>query len=187
MKTDLLPLALYWASFNRFELRLPGAAVNDIAQSGSNDEAVALWASKVCNEWPERATPDAIRAELKEYGAWDETELADDAENWERLLWIAAHNIVDSDTPADCSPSVGEAKRLRAGEAGGFRILQWCARSKDRHWTLNLLRGEYLATFPTRREAREALKQTRLYVLRDAGSLTPIHEVARRHLATLPR
>ena len=185
MKTDLLPSALYWAQFNRFELRLPGAAVNDIARPGSNDEAVALWASKVRNEWPERATPDAIRAELKEYGTWDETDLADDAANWERLLWCAAHNIAESDAP-DCSPSVDEAKRLRAGEAGGFRVTQGYAKSRDHHWTLHL-RGEYLTTFPTRREAREAMKQTRLYVLRDAGSLTPIHDVARRYLATLPR
>lgn len=183
MKTQLLPFALYWAQFNRFELRLPGAAVNDIAQPGSNDEAVVHWAGKVCNEWPERATQDAIRAELKEYGAWDETELADDAANWRRLLWTAAHNIAEEETP-DCSPSVNEAKRLRAGEAGGFGLHHLWGGAARKVWQLRL-RGEYLATFPTRREAREAMKQTRLYVLRDAGSLTPIHEVAQRYLASL--
>jgi len=37
--------------------------------------------------------PDAIRAELAEYGAWDDAELSDDAENRERIVWIAAGNI----------------------------------------------------------------------------------------------
>lgn len=36
---------------------------------------------------------DKIRAELKEYGAWDETELADDEANRLRIVWIAAGNI----------------------------------------------------------------------------------------------
>ena len=183
MRTNLLSLALYWASFNRFELRLPGEAVNDIAQSGDNSEAVAHWAPRVVNEWPDRATPDAIRAELKEYGAWDDAELADDAANWQRLLWCAAHGIADDETQ-DCYPSVDEAKRLRAGEAGGFELARLWGGAARKVWQLRL-RGEYLATFPTRREARDALLQTRLYVLRDAGSITPIHEVARRYLASL--
>lgn len=37
--------------------------------------------------------PGDIRAELKEYGTWDENELQDDTENWYRILWIAAGNI----------------------------------------------------------------------------------------------
>ena len=183
MKTQLLPLALYWATFNRFELRLPGEAVNDIARSGSNDEAVAHWADKVRNEWPDRATPDAIRAELAEQGAWDETELADDAANWRRILWCAAHGIADDETQ-DCYPSVDEAKRLRAGEAGGFKLVSFKVRCESSNWGI-LLGEECLDVYPTRREAREAMKQTRLYVLRDAGSLSPIHEVARRYLASL--
>jgi len=39
--------------------------------------------------------PEDIRAELKEYGygAWDAEELADDAKNQARILWIAAGDI----------------------------------------------------------------------------------------------
>ncbi len=37
--------------------------------------------------------PDKIRAELGEYGAWDEDELEDDEANRRRIVWIAAGNI----------------------------------------------------------------------------------------------
>jgi len=37
--------------------------------------------------------PEAIAAELKEYGAWDEIQLQDHDENIQRILWIAAGNI----------------------------------------------------------------------------------------------
>ena len=38
---------------------------------------------------------DHIRAELAEYGAWDSAELADDAQNRQRIVWIAAANITE--------------------------------------------------------------------------------------------
>lgn len=101
------PCALFWAPFNRFELRLPAQAVLDIAQPGPNDDAVAYWAPRINryefgtgHAWA--PTPDAIRAELQEYGAWDADELADDEANWRRVVWTAAHNVAESDEP-DCS------------------------------------------------------------------------------------
>ncbi len=102
MKTKIDPSALYWASFDRFEIRMPGLAVQDIAHSGDNGPAVSYWESRIINEWPERCTPEAIRTELAEYGAWDDDELKDDAVNWQRLLWIAAWDIAEEETP-DCS------------------------------------------------------------------------------------
>lgn len=39
------------------------------------------------------ATPSAIRAELKKYGAWTDDELADDEMNRRRIIWVAACNI----------------------------------------------------------------------------------------------
>lgn len=106
MKTAITdnPDALFWASFNRCEIRLPGRAVADIAQQGANDEAVAYWAPRIkryeCGEGHAWApTPDRIREELQEYGAWDAEELADDEANWRRLLWCAAWNIAEDDEP----------------------------------------------------------------------------------------
>lgn len=107
MRKTLDPSALYWALFNRFELRISGEAVTDICHSGSNDEAVDYWKDKVMeqvitDDFANKPTPDTIRAELKEYGAWDGKELADDELNWQRLVWIAAWNIFDDDAQ-DCS------------------------------------------------------------------------------------
>jgi hypothetical protein len=46
MKTQILdnPSALYWASFNRFQLRISGEAVCAIAHPGRADEDVAHFA-----------------------------------------------------------------------------------------------------------------------------------------------
>ena len=109
MKNQIIdnPDALFWASFNRFELRLPGQAIMDICQSGDNGPAVDFWADKIAAQveadgFTLRPTPEKIRAELAEQGAWDDAELADDAANWRRLVWCAAWNIFEDDVP-DCS------------------------------------------------------------------------------------
>jgi hypothetical protein len=41
--------------------------------------------------------PESVRQELKEYGAWDETELTDETKNRARILWIAAGNLRDEE------------------------------------------------------------------------------------------
>jgi hypothetical protein len=43
----------------------------------------------------DRIGADAIRKELKYCGAWDDEELANDAKNRLRIVWIAAGNIRD--------------------------------------------------------------------------------------------
>lgn len=110
MKTAIAPEKLYWASFNRFEMRLPGQAVLDCCHSGRCDDDVERWTPKIqaqveLDGFTNRPTPDKIRRELKEYGAWDEAELSDDDANWQRIVWIAAANISDDETP-DCSEPI---------------------------------------------------------------------------------
>jgi hypothetical protein len=39
--------------------------------------------------------PDLVRTELREWGAWDDAELADHAQNLQRLLWIAAGDVAE--------------------------------------------------------------------------------------------
>jgi hypothetical protein len=90
------------AYFNRFCLELPAEAVTDCSHSGACDSDVAHWAPKI--ERPADCTPEALRAELREYGAWDSEELADDAANWERIVWLAAGNIRDELVMADSNP-----------------------------------------------------------------------------------
>lgn len=81
------------ALFNRFEFELPDEAVEDCHHQGPCDEDVAYWQPKIL-AWP---PADDIRAELKEYGAWNQEELSDDDANQRRLLWIAAGNIQDEE------------------------------------------------------------------------------------------
>jgi len=79
------------ATFNRFELNIPGPAIRDIAVSGANDDAVAYWSTRINR--PVKITTEILKAELKEYGAWNEQELSNDSDNWRRLLWIGAHDL----------------------------------------------------------------------------------------------
>ena len=104
MKTTTInPSALYWASFNAFELRIPGQCAMDCSTPGRDaSDSVKHWLPKVRAQiekdcFPNKPTPDKIRAELAEYGAWEDSELNDADTNMERLIWIAACNIRDDD------------------------------------------------------------------------------------------
>ena len=111
MKTiSIIPEKLYWASFNRFELRLSGQCVLDCSHSGPCDSDVESWVEHVraqieADNFPKKPTPEKIRAELAEYGAWDVIDLADDEENFRRIIWCAANNIAEDENP-DCSEPV---------------------------------------------------------------------------------
>lgn len=110
MNPKINPSALYWASFNRFELRVSGQAVIDICHSGPNDAAVSahlpLFRTQIeLDRFRNRPTSDNVRDELREYGAWEDNELQCDTVNLSRLLWLAAWQIFESDEP-DCSAPV---------------------------------------------------------------------------------
>lgn len=78
-------------------ITMPVAAIQACYTEGSNDVAVAYWVKSPDIEW--NISPDKIRAELSEYGAWNAEELADDQANRERLLWSACWDIREySDT-----------------------------------------------------------------------------------------
>lgn len=82
------------AFFEGFEISITKAAAKDMSGPGAADESVAFWASRIRR--PKDATPEALRSVLKEYGAWDATQLDNDADNWERILWIAASDIIEA-------------------------------------------------------------------------------------------
>ena len=79
------------AYFTRFTLDIPAEAVADCSHQGACDDDVEAWSSRI--DRPSDITPKALRAELKEYGAWDAEELADDDANWRRIIWLAACDI----------------------------------------------------------------------------------------------
>ncbi len=81
------------AYFNRFVLEIPVKAIGDCSHQGACDEDVKHWSRKI--ERPDSLTAELLASELKEYGAWNSDELADDSANWERIIWSACCNLKD--------------------------------------------------------------------------------------------
>jgi hypothetical protein len=82
------------SQFERFSLVLTKEQGLSASHQGQCDEDV-----RALSEVPAIARqlrllrPEDVAAELKEYGAWDAEELADHAQNVQRILWLAAGNI----------------------------------------------------------------------------------------------
>jgi len=85
--------------YGRFEIEMPGEAADDMSGPGPADSAVSYWQYRIAR--PEECTPERLAEELRDYGAWDAEELADDSANWGRILWITAGNIYDEDDRAE--------------------------------------------------------------------------------------
>lgn len=79
------------AYFNRFTIKMTLAQALSASHSGSCDADVRELSNHLSR--PRACTKEALKKELEEYGAWEENELENDAENWQRILWIAAGNI----------------------------------------------------------------------------------------------
>lgn len=86
----------------RIELQMSMAEAESCSHSGSCDADVEAL-SKVPHIATQLAEiePGLLASELAKYGAWDETELADHDQNLQRLLWIAAGDIVDNTNQTD--------------------------------------------------------------------------------------
>ncbi len=73
------------------EIAMPRQAAEDCSAPGQPaDESVAYWSGRITR--PDTLTPELLRECLREYGAWDSEELADDAQNWGRAIWVSACN-----------------------------------------------------------------------------------------------
>lgn len=85
--------AIASALFERFEIEIPEEALDEYPKQGECGPWVHAWKGKITR--PTLCTAETLAAELKEYGAWDAAELADDGKNWERILWLAGGQIRD--------------------------------------------------------------------------------------------
>ena len=86
-------------SFNRFEISLTKPDYESATIPGCDAQPqikTILYKPYIKRQFAVIA-PQKIAAELKEYGAWDETELKDTVMNQYRIIWIAAGNIIDGD------------------------------------------------------------------------------------------
>lgn len=86
-----------FASFNRFELQMTKAQAKSASQPGkdASEDVAELLKGKRITRQLDKIGPEKIRAELAEYGAWDDEELKDDMANWGRIVWIAAGDIAE--------------------------------------------------------------------------------------------
>lgn len=85
-----------FASFNRFELQMTRQQAESTSHQGQCDDDVAsLLRVPSIRRQLAKIPADTIRAELAEYGAWDDDALASHQDNLARIVWIAAGNIVD--------------------------------------------------------------------------------------------
>jgi hypothetical protein len=86
------------AFFNRFTIDLTLEQAMKGSHQGSCDLDVAeLIKESTIHRQLDAISAEKIREELQEYGAWDDEELADEARNRERIVWLAAGNIRDEE------------------------------------------------------------------------------------------
>lgn len=86
----------WFSSSGRLELTLTTDDVASGAHSGACDDDIArlLETPRIAEQLAKWDAAD-VRAELKEYGAWDAIELSDHSANLARMLWLACGDIAD--------------------------------------------------------------------------------------------
>ena len=116
MKNKLKSKSLYWATFERFETRITGQAVVDCTVGGRDAGAdcrrhLAAGSFRILRRPGQSPAdlPALVASELKGCGAWSPEELQDHEMNLVRLLWIAAGNVAEDETP-DKSRPVGKCQ-----------------------------------------------------------------------------
>lgn len=83
-------------SSGRIELQITLAQAQACSQPGDNEPAVlALRQVAKIRRQLQKIDPALLRDELREWGAWDDEELADHDKNLTRLLWLACHDITE--------------------------------------------------------------------------------------------
>jgi len=83
------------AMFNAFEITMTRAQALSCSQPGHDaapDIERLLTDPRIARQ-VRKLDSAALRAELDEWGAWNDAELADHQANIRRILWIAAGNI----------------------------------------------------------------------------------------------
>ena len=84
-------------NFERFEIVMTLVQAESCSQPGRDAEpdVLVLMADPKIKRQRAKIDPELIRQELREYGAYDTEDLLDDEENWKRILWIGACDIVE--------------------------------------------------------------------------------------------
>lgn len=84
---------LWWTSSSgQIELQMTLSQAESVSHPGQCDLDVRALIPELKNQL-DKISPELLAKELKEYGAWDEKELSNHADNIERLVWIAGGDI----------------------------------------------------------------------------------------------
>lgn len=88
----------WWiSSSGRIELRIPMEQARSCSHAGACDNDIAaLRKNPAIKRQLDTISPDTLKAELKEYGAWNAAELADHEANLDRILWIACCDLAEA-------------------------------------------------------------------------------------------
>ena len=88
---------MWWSeSLGRIELQMTLAQAQTCFHPGQCDaDVLALSREPKIARQLQKLDPKLVAECLKEYGAWDEEELADHQQNLQRLLWVAACDIAE--------------------------------------------------------------------------------------------
>jgi len=86
---------MWWSSSSgRIELQMTLEEAQSVSHQGQcDDDVAALRKVPEIAAQLDRIDADLLRRELKEYGAWDEKELANHDSNLSRILWIAGCDL----------------------------------------------------------------------------------------------
>lgn len=89
----------FTTSSGRIELQMSLQEAESGGHQGQCDEGVEALSKEphIAAQLAE-IDSDLLRAELKEYGAWEDPELEDHETNLQRLLWLACGDIRDNET-----------------------------------------------------------------------------------------
>ncbi len=85
-----------FASFNRFEIKMTKKQAISASHPGPCDlDVKALLRIPAIKRQLAKISDADLIAELYDYGAWNDEELAVRADNEERIVWIAAGDIAE--------------------------------------------------------------------------------------------
>lgn len=86
-----------WNSTNyNNDLKLTRYDAEACSHSGPcDDDVAAIMLKPYVKRQIDKLDPIQLKKELKDFGAWDDTELSNHADNLTRWVWISAGDIVD--------------------------------------------------------------------------------------------
>jgi folate-binding Fe-S cluster repair protein YgfZ len=88
----------FTSSSGRIEIQMTLEQAQSASHQGRcDDDVLALSKVPEIAAQLEAIKPGILAAELKQYGAWDDNELADHQQNIQRILWLAAGDIVETE------------------------------------------------------------------------------------------